>query len=189
VWRVTGAKRMSASNPCFTRHALTRLLRPRSVAIVGASSTPGALGESVLRNLEQANFQGELHLVNPRRTEIRGRACVASIDDLPEGVDCAVLAIPRAAVLDAVTACARRRFGSAILFAAGYAESGPEGKAEQERLAEIARSSEMILEGPNCLGLVNYIDGIPLTFVLTPSNGRPQGKGLAVVSQSGAMAA
>ncbi len=175
---------MSGSN-----HAITRLLRPRSVAIVGASATPGALGESVLRNLEQANYAGEVHLVNPKRSEIRGRACVATIDDLPEGVDCAVLAIPRAAVLDAVTACARRRFGSVILFTAGYAESGAEGKAEQERLAEIARSSGMVLEGPNCLGIVNGIDGIPLTFVLTPVNGRPKGKGLAVVSQSGAMAA
>lgn len=175
---------MSRSN-----HPITRLLRPRSVAIIGASPTPGALGESVLRNLEQANFRGELHLVNPKRKEIRGRACAASIDDLPEGVDCAVLAIPRAAVLDAVTACARRRFGSVILFAAGYAESGREGRAEQERLAEIARASEMVLEGPNCLGIVNGIDGIPLTFVLTPTNGRPKGKGLAVVSQSGAMAA
>lgn len=175
---------MSRSN-----RSLTRLLRPRSVAIVGASSTPGALGESVLRNLEQANFQGDLHLVNPKRSEIRSRACVPSIDDLPEGIDCAVLAIPRAAVLDAITACARRRFGSAILFAAGYAESGAEGKAEQERLAEIARSSGMVLEGPNCLGMVNGLDGIPLTFVLTPVNGLPPGKGLAIVSQSGAMAA
>lgn len=81
---------------------IARLLRPRSVAIVGASPATGALGEGVLRNLEQARFSGELYLVNPRRAEIRGHACTSSIDDLPEGVDCAVLAIPRAAVLDAV---------------------------------------------------------------------------------------
>jgi len=168
---------------------ITRLLCPRSVAIVGASPTPGALGESVLRNLEQARFSGDLYLVNPKRTEIRGRACVPSVDDLPEGIDCAVLAIPRAAVLEAVAACARRRVGAVIVFAAGYAESGPEGKLEQERLAQIARENQIVLEGPNCLGMVNGVNGIPLTFVLTPVESRKRGRGLAVVSQSGAMAA
>src|SRR6188472_2138658 len=84
---------------------MDRLLRPRSVAIVGASAKPGSLGEAVLRNLEQAQFGGELFLVNPKAGEIRGRACLASVEDLPRGVDCAVLAIPRAGVIDAVTAC------------------------------------------------------------------------------------
>jgi acyl-CoA synthetase (NDP forming) len=169
---------------------MNRLLRPRSVAIVGASAKPGSLGEAVLRNLENAKFSGELFLVNPKATEIRGRACLASVDDLPQGVDCAVLAIPRAGVIDAVTSCARLGVGSVIIFSAGFAESGPEGRADQERMAQIARDHGMIIEGPNCLGLINGVDGIPLTFVLTPPEKlEPAGKGLAVVSQSGAMAA
>lgn len=168
---------------------ITRLLRPHSIAIVGASATPGALGGNVLRNLEASRFRGDLYLVNPKRSEIRGHACVNSIDDLPEGIDCAVLAIPHAAVPDAVAACARRRFGAAIVFAAGFAETGTKGKAEQKLLAQIARDHHMVLQGPNCLGVVNGIDGIPLTFVLTPVEGPREGKALAVVSQSGAMAA
>ncbi len=168
---------------------MNRLLRPRSVAIVGASSTPGSLGESVLRNLEQANFRGDLYLINPKRTEIRGHACVPSIGTLPEGVDCAVLAIPRAAVTEAVEACGRRRVAGVIIFSAGFAESGPEGRAQQEELAQIAREHNMILEGPNCLGMVNGVDGIPLTFVLTPAEKLSEKRGLAIVSQSGAMAA
>jgi len=169
--------------------SLNRLLRPRSVAIVGASATPGSLGEAVLRNLEQAQFGGELFLVNPKRAEIRGRACLASIEDLPQGVDCVVLAIPRAGVIDAVAASARLGVGGVIIFSAGFAESGPDGRAEQERMARIARNHDMIIEGPNCLGLINGVDGIPLTFVLTPPEKLDAGKGLAVVSQSGAMAA
>jgi acetate---CoA ligase (ADP-forming) len=168
---------------------MNRLLRPRSVAIVGASAKPGSLGEAVLRNLEQAQFSGELFLVNPKATEIRGRVCLASVEDLPRGVDCAVLAIPRAGVIDAVTTCARLGVGSVIIFSAGFAESGPDGRAEQERMAKIARDHDMIIEGPNCLGLINGVDGIPLTFVLTPPEKLQAGKGLAVLSQSGAMAA
>lgn len=169
--------------------SLDRLLRPRSVAIVGASDKPGALGASVFANLERMGFAGEIHLINPNRTEIAGRACLPSIDDLPHGVDAAVLAIPRAAVLDTIRALARRGAGAAVIFSAGFAEGGAEGLAEQREIARIAGESGMVVEGPNCLGLVNFVDGIPLTFVEmpnTPLAGRP---GIAIVSQSGAMAA
>jgi acetate---CoA ligase (ADP-forming) len=175
--------------PSSPATAIARLLRPRSVAIVGASPTPGALGASVLENLERANYAGEIHLINPKRAEINGRPCRPSIDDLPMGVDCAVLAIPHAAVLESVRACARRGIGGVIIFSAGFAEGGEEGRAEQAEIADIAFDHGIIVEGPNCLGLVNYVDGIPLTFVQTQvrrTGGKP---GVAVVSQSGAMAA
>lgn len=167
---------------------VSRLLRPRSVAIVGASPTPGALGNSVMRNLDRLGFAGDLHLVNPKRAEIDGRPCVASIDDLPEGVDVAVLAIPGPAVLDSVRALARRKAGAVIIFAAGFAEGGDEGMAAQAEIGEIARQSGMVIEGPNCLGMANFIDGIPLTFVEIPPVPRREGRNIALVSQSGAMA-
>lgn len=179
---------MTAANSSLAS-PINRLLRPRSVAIVGASPTPGALGAAVLTNLEQAGYGGEIHLINPKRAEINGRPCKPSIDELPPGVDCAVLAIPHAAVLESVRACARRGVGGVVIFSAGFAEGGEAGRAEQEEIARIARDHNMIVEGPNCLGLVNYVDGVPLTFVLTQvkrTSGRP---GVAVVSQSGAMAA
>ncbi len=159
------------------------------MAIVGASPTPSSFGASVLANLENAGFAGDLHLVNPKRSEIRGRSCLPSIDTLPHGVDCAVLAIPRASVLESVAACGRRGVGGIIIFSAGFAESGAEGRAEQEKLAAIARDYRMILEGPNCLGMVNFVDGVPLTFVLTPPVQHIGTEGIAIASQSGAMAA
>ena len=169
--------------------AIARLLRPRSVAIVGASPTPGALGAAVLQNLERAGYAGDIHLINPKRAEIGGRPCKASVDDLPMGVDCAVLAIPNAAVLESVRACARRGVGGVIIFSAGFAEGGEEGRAAQAEIARIARENGMIVEGPNCLGLVNYVDGIPLTFVQTQVKRTGGAPGVGVVSQSGAMAA
>jgi acyl-CoA synthetase (NDP forming) len=174
---------MSEPNP------MDRLLRPRSVAIVGASPTPGSFGASILANLENAGYPGQLHLINPKRSEIGGRPCVACVDDLPEGVDCAVLAIPRVAVLDTVLACARRKVGGVIIFSAGFAEAGEQGRLEQLQLGEIAREHNMVIEGPNCLGIANYVDAIPLTFVVTPMEPFKPGLGVAIVSQSGAMAA
>jgi acetate---CoA ligase (ADP-forming) len=170
------------------RPALECLLRPRSVAIVGASETPGSLGEGVLSNLEQAKFTGALYLINPKRQQVRGHACLSTIDELPEGVDCAVLAIPNQSVLDAAVCCARRSVHSLIVFSSGFAESGPQGLAAQRQLEELARSHGMILEGPNCLGLVNHVDRIPLTFVRTQTH-QPSRAGVAILSQSGALAA
>ena len=143
----------------------------------------------MLANLERAGFQGAIHLINPKRAEIGGRRCLASVDDLPEGVDAAVLAIPRAAVLDAVRALARRKAGAAIIFSSGFAETGAEGLAEQRELARIAAESDMAIEGPNCLGLVNFVDGVPLTFVELPGDRLGARPGIGLVSQSGAMAA
>lgn len=171
-------------------HAMiTRLLHPRSIAVVGASDKPGALGASVLGNLDRNGFAGEIYPINPNRSVIGARPCLASIDALPEGVDVAVLAIPRVGVLDAIKALAARRCGAVIVFAAGFAEGGAEGVAEQVEIARIAAEAGMVIEGPNCLGSVNYLDRIPLTFVET-NCADSQGKAaIAVVSQSGAMAA
>lgn len=169
--------------------SIDRLLRPKSVAIVGASPTPGALGASVLGNLERNGFSGDIHLINPRRDEINGRPCLKSVDDLPEGVDTAVLAIPQAAVVDTVAALARRKVGSAVIFSAGFAEGGEAGLAAQAEIARIAHESGMTIEGPNCLGLVNHVDGVTLTFVETVTKAPGDKGGVGIVSQSGAMAA
>ncbi|HEY0124403.1 MAG TPA: acetate--CoA ligase family protein [Rhizobium sp.] len=169
--------------------SMERLLRPRSVAIVGASDKPGALGASVLSNLDRSGYAGAIHLINPKRTEIGDRPCLASIDDLPDGVDAAVLAVPRAAVLPSIEALARRRVGAAVIFSAGFAEGGEEGLADQREIARIATEIGMVIEGPNCLGMVNHVDRIPLTFIETASEELGDRPGIAIVSQSGAMAA
>ncbi|MCW2390733.1 acyl-CoA synthetase (NDP forming) [Sphingobium sp. B1D7B] len=167
---------------------INRLLRPRSIAIVGASETPGSLGASVLANLVRNDFSGDIHLVNPKRETISGRPAVPSVEALPEGVDCAILAIPRVAVLDTMRQLAARKAGAAIIFAAGFAEGGEQGMADQQEIGRIAREAGLVVEGPNCLGSVNYLDRIPLTFIDTDIKA-PSPGGVGIVSQSGAMAA
>lgn len=168
---------------------ISRLLRPRSVAVVGASDKPGALGASVLGNLDRNGFAGEVYPINPNRETIGARKCLPSVDMLPEGVDVAVLAIPRAGVLAAVRGLAARQVGAAIIFAAGFAEDGPDGVAEQAEIARIAADAGMVIEGPNCLGMVNHVDSVPLTFVETNIVAPGGRRAIGIVSQSGAMAA
>lgn len=163
------------------------LIRPRSIGVVGVSPTPGAAGTAVVVNLENFAYQGEVHLVSRGRTEVGGRKCVPTIDELPPGLDTIVLAVPVDVVVDSVRACAARRARSVVVFAAGFAEAGEEGIEAQREIAQISEEAGMPVLGPNCLGLTNFVDGIPVTF--GPANRRSlAGKqALAVLSQSGGM--
>ena len=167
--------------------ALGRLLRPRSVAVVGASDVATSVGGAPLVLLERFGFTGEVYPVSPSRASIGARACLRSIDELPEGVDAAILAIPRASVPGALEALSRRGVGGAVVFSSGYAETGPEGAADQRALADFAREHGLAVAGPNCLGLVNFVERVPLTFGDASPNRRVRPRGLAVVAQSGAM--
>ena len=169
---------------------IDRLLRPRSVAIVGVSPDPGHPGSTVLANLERCRFEGAIHLVSRSRPEFNGRACIASIDDLPFGVDVAVLVVPQAVVIDAIGALGRRGVGAAIVFASGYAEMGDAGRAEQAKLTAAARAANVAVLGPNCIGMCSFDFGAALTFefnVERPgTSARPK---IGMAAQSGAMAA
>jgi acyl-CoA synthetase (NDP forming) len=167
---------------------LARLLRPRSIAIVGVSPEPGSIGGAVLANLDRFGYRGDIHLVSRNRREINGRPCLAGVNDLPEGCDVALLALPGAAILEAAAACARRHVGAAMIYAAGFAETGADGRVQQDAIAKLARDAGMMLAGPNCTGLVNFNDGIPLTYEpLTPLPAT-DAPAVGIVAQSGAMA-
>lgn len=168
---------------------LARLLRPRAIAVAGASPDPATLGGAVLRNIRASGFAGDLHLVSPTRAEIDGIACLKSLHDLPEGVDAVVLNVPRAAVRDAVAACIDRGAGGAVVFAAGFGEAGEEGMREQDEIAALCRDAGFALLGPNCLGLANYAEGVALTFEALDFAPVTASRRVAVVAQSGAMAA
>lgn len=168
---------------------MERILRPRAIAIVGASADPRSFGGFVQGNLERYGYTGELHLVSRSSAEINGRPCVKTVDELPTGIDLAVLAIPEAGVLDTVKSLAARQCHAAVLFASGYAEAGEEGQAKQAELARVAREAGIALVGPNCMGFSNLAAGVPVTFeplaARTPENRR----GVGIVAQSGFMAA
>ncbi|MDT8760181.1 acetate--CoA ligase family protein [Sphingomonas psychrotolerans] len=167
---------------------LARLLKPRSIAVAGASADPATMGGVILANCDRFGFAGDVHLISPTRDAIGGRPCIRSVDDLPIGVDALVLNVPRAAILPAVEAAARRGVGGVIVFASGFAEAGGEGQREQEAIAHICRGAGMALLGPNCMGYVNYADGVALTFEPVQPQPLCGRRSVAVIAQSGATA-
>ena len=167
--------------------ALARLLRPRSVAIVGVSPEPGSIGGNVLGNLTRFGFHGDIHLVSRSNREIDGRRCVGSIDELPDGVDAAVLAVPRQATVEAITglrpAQGRRRAGVRLgLCRDGRSRPRRAGGDDADR-----QRGGLALCGPNCIGFVNIADRVALTFEPLIVAGASPGGGIGVVTQSGAM--
>ncbi|MHB1250946.1 MAG: acetate--CoA ligase family protein [Acidimicrobiales bacterium] len=170
-----------------SHRAVQRLLHPRSIAIVGASDVPESIGGAPLALIERFGYDGEVHLVSRTRSEINGRPCVDSIDALPYGVDALVLAIPKAGVAQALEAAGRRGVGGAIVFSSGYAEADSDGAAHQLELASIAAQYDLAVAGPNCLGLINFTESVPLTFGDASPNRRFEGPSLAIIAQSGAM--
>ncbi|QBX36664.1 CoA-binding protein [Brevundimonas sp. S30B] len=175
----------------MTRTPVDRALRPRSIAVVGVSATPGSAGRNALNNLVAGGYDGDIHLVSRSGVEIDGRTSVSSVADLPEGVDLAILAVPAAAILETVQACAARRVGVGIIFASGFAELGEAGKAAQDALVEAAEAGGMRLIGPNCLGYRNYVRPMYVGFSggMTPTLPPSQGQAVAVLTQSGGMMA
>ncbi|MEO6389291.1 MAG: acetate--CoA ligase family protein [Croceibacterium sp.] len=174
----------------FTNQQIDRLLRPKSVAVIGASDRKGALGATLLNNLVQYEFAGDIYPVNPKRDELLGLTVCHSVDELPQGIDCAVLAIPRPFVLDTVRGLAARGCGAVVIYSAGFSEAGEEGLRDQLELARIADEHGMVIEGPNCLGATNYVDRVPLSFVETNMQTPPKGtRAVGIASQSGALAA
>jgi acyl-CoA synthetase (NDP forming) len=174
----------------FTNQQIDRLLRPKSVAVIGASDRHGALGATLLSNLVKYEFHGDIYPVNPKRDELLGLKVYHSVDELPEGIDCAVLAIPRNFVLDTVRRLAEKGCGAVVIYSAGFSEAGEQGMRDQQELARIANEHSMIIEGPNCLGCTNYIERVPLTFVQTNMRTPPKRtRAVGIASQSGALAA
>jgi acyl-CoA synthetase (NDP forming) len=180
-----------ADAPVKSVSAVVRgIMNPKSVAIVGMSAKPGSAGRIVLELMNNNQFSGALYLVGRSSGDIEGRKVLGSIDELPPGVDLAILTLPAAAVREAVEGCIRCGVKAAVIFASGFAEVGAEGAAEQERITAIARAGGLALVGPNCLGLMNFVDGFAAVFFSPqPIPRLPAGTrgAVAIVAQSGGL--
>jgi acetate---CoA ligase (ADP-forming) len=166
---------------------LSKLLTPKSVAIIGVSESPTRIGGRLFNYLTKHGYKGELALVNPKYKELNNVKCYPAISDVPMDIDCALVAVPGKFVLPVLNECADNNVGSAVIFSSGFAEMGIEGKKAQDKLKELARTKNMRICGPNCIGLVNFNDNIALSFSqfmetdsLIPGN-------IGFISQSGAL--
>lgn len=164
---------------------LFRLFYPRSIAIIGASPEQGSLGSLPIRFLLRHGYTGKIFPVNPKHKEIMGFNCYSSLKDIPEEVDLALIGIPRKFVLSTLQICAEKEVPFAILFSAGFAEMGAEGKKAQEEIKEFVKKTNVRLVGPNCIGVINTHNKIAASFtsglemdLLLPGN-------IGLITQSG----
>lgn len=162
------------------------LLRPQSVAVVGASEDPHKIGGRPLHLMRRQGYAGRLYPVSRSRTSVQGLPAWRDVDALPEAPDVAIIAVPGGEVEEAVAACARRGVGHALLFASGFGEVGAEGKAREARLAAVARAGGMRLVGPNSIGIANAAHDAVLSFASIFVETPPRDGPVAILSQSGA---
>jgi len=166
----------------MSTYRLDKLFSPRSIAVVGASTREHSVGRAILRNLRDGGFAGDIHVVNPRYPDIGGVPTVASLDDLSAPPDLAVIAAPASAVPDVVRNAAERGVGAAVIITAGLGH-GPGSLAAA--CEQAARAKGLRLVGPNCLGVMVPRARLNASFAAR----MPPGGDLALISQSGAIAA
>ncbi len=166
--------------------SLDTLLRPRSVAVIGASADPVRIGGRPIRYMLERGFAGRIMPVNPNRAEVQGLPAWGSVAALPEVPDTAIVAVPGALAIDAVEQLGARGVRSAIVFTAGFAEMGEAGAAQQAAMMAAGARHGMRLVGPNCLGLFNARVGFYPIFSSSLESGWPVPGRVGIASQSGA---
>ncbi|BCH28934.1 6-carboxyhexanoate--CoA ligase [Mesorhizobium sp. L-8-10] len=164
---------------------LDAVLEPRSIAIVGASQDPTKIGGRPVQLLRKHGYAGPIFPVNPRAAEVQGLPAFASVADLPQAADLAVIAVPAEAAPQAVQDCANRGVRAAVVLSSGFSELGQKGADLQRRLGDIAARTGIRLVGPNCLGTVGVADRAIATFSIVLESEMPSPGPLAIVSQSG----
>jgi acyl-CoA synthetase (NDP forming) len=182
---------MPAGEPGAARDAvLQRIMRPKSVAIIGMSAKPNSAGHAVLRNWLLNEFNGDIHLIGRSGGEIEGMPIKTDLAELPEGIDVAVLTLPAAGVGDALAGGAARKVGAAVVFASGFAEVGEQERTEQDRMGRLVREGGLSVVGPNCIGYTNFVDGFTVAFASVnkvPRVAPGTADGIAIVAQSGGL--
>ncbi len=162
---------------------LDSLFYPKSIAVIGASSDTKKVGYATINNIKRFKYGGRLFPVNPKADEILGLKASASILDINEDIDLAVIAIPAPAVPQAVRDCVAKGIKSAVIISAGFKEAGSSGILLEEELKSIVRRNNIRVLGPNCLGVINSSVSLNATFA---AGMLPKGR-LAFFSQSGAL--
>lgn len=179
---------MSAAPPAPTPSVIRHFIKPRSVAVVGASDRMD-YGGRLLRNLREGGFAGRIFPINPRRTEVQGLPAWPDIADLPEPADLAVVVVPTAAIAGVIESCGRRGVPACAVITAGFGERGAAGAQEQAQLVQLARRVGVRFSGPNSLGVANVTDRMLATASSSTAWARAglRPSGISLISQSGAL--
>jgi acyl-CoA synthetase (NDP forming) len=161
---------------------LSAVFEPRSVAVIGASTTPGKAGFNILQNLLKLGYQGRVYPVNPKAEQILGLKAYPAVDQIPHQVEAAIIATPAHVVVDVMRDCARKGVKAAIIISGGFSEESEEGKRLEEEVIEIARGAGVRVVGPNTTGIMNSENRFTSSFM--PIDTLPSGN-VAFIAQTG----
>jgi len=167
------------------RGSLDAVFRPRSVAVIGASRRRGTIGAEVFHNILSCGFSGAVYPVNPKAPSVQAVRAYASIVEVPDSVDLAILAVPHDAVFQSIEECAIKGVQAVVVLSAGFGEAGPEGRRRQAELLGRIRTHGMRMIGPNCLGVLNTEPHVGLNATFAPT--WPPTGTVGLASQSGAV--
>ncbi len=165
--------------------SLRPILAPSSVAVVGASRTPGTIGHEIVASLVRCGYTGAVYPVNPRAAAICSVPAFPDIEAIPAAIDQAIIVVPKELVQGVVEGCARKGIPGLVVISSGFKEIGGEGIERERRLTEFVRASGMRMVGPNCMGVLNANPAVSMNGTFAPAL-PPYGK-VGFVSQSGAM--
>jgi acetyltransferase len=165
------------------RRTLDPFFSPQTVAVIGATETPGSVGRTLLWNLITNPFGGTVYPVNPKRPSVLGIKSYPTVNDIPARVDLALIVVPAALVPAVVTQCVAARVRAAIIISAGFKETGPAGAELERHILATARQGNLRIIGPNCLGIMSPLSGVNASFAA----GMAKPGNVAFLSQSGAL--
>ncbi|HWP37052.1 MAG TPA: acetate--CoA ligase family protein [Gemmatimonadales bacterium] len=166
-------------------HALDPILRPRSIAVIGASRQPNTIGWHILDNLLRAGFQGPVYPVNPKATAIHSIPAYPTVQAIGAPVDLAVIVVPKEHVLQVAEQCLEAGVRGLVVISAGFREVGGAGIERERQLLDLVRRHGVRMVGPNCMGVMNTAEDVRMNATFAPST-PPRGP-VAFMSQSGAM--
>ncbi|MEA1948969.1 MAG: acetate--CoA ligase family protein [Thermodesulfobacteriota bacterium] len=163
---------------------LSAILRPKSIAVIGASTSPDKLGHEIMKNILDSGFQGAVYPINPKADAILDIPCHVSVKDIAEAPDMAVIIIPARFVPQALEECGQKGVKGAVIITGGFSEAGPEGEVLQQQIVEIAQRYAIRIVGPNCQGVNNPHYPLCASWPLLTRKGK-----IAIIAQSGTVGA
>ena len=164
---------------------LERIFSPKSIAVVGASTTPNKIGNVILKNFIYTKYRGSVYPVNPKYKKVLGLRCYPNVKKIPGNVDCVVIATPAQTVPQIMKDCASKKVGGVVILSGGFEEVGKDSLAEEIR--SIADRNNIPVIGPNCLGVLNPYTLVDSVFLPMYKLERPRAGNIAFVTQSGAV--
>ncbi len=164
---------------------LDAIFCPQSVAVVGASTSPGKVGHDIFANILKGKFKGTLYPVNPKARSVLSVRCYPTVRDIPDPLDLAIIILPPRPALQAVEDSIEKGIKGVVIVSAGFREVGPEGREIEDRILALCKEAGIRMIGPNCLGVINPLDDVSLNASF--SIRMPKPGNISFMSQSGAL--